>query len=201
MWQELMPNLVAEAIGIIVTVLGIDQLLKCRERRRWARIKRQVLTRIRGIFTRLLAQLAVQTNLDTDFMGKHPEISQVDVSELVQSYTREELTTRMVRLDRLQRPTLAAFLQECLSEIRETTNTYNILMEPGLLTKLFSVEETIEGALSRISSLDRISSLAFLGKEGAQGVEDALIDQLARLLVELTLTLLEMDALLAAQIE
>lgn len=201
MWQDLGLNLIAEAIGIIATVLGIDQLLKWRERRRWARIKRQVLTRIRGTFSKVLAQLAVQTSLDTDFKNKHPAISQIDIVELMRSYTQEKLTAQIAKLDTIQwRLGVASFLQECLSEIRETTNTYNMLMEPELLTRLFSIEEIIQRVQSRISVLGLFSRLARLEK-GYQKDKETLRDQLVKSLVELILVLLEMDAFLAVQIE
>ncbi|GEM_PF-6707729 len=148
MWQDLWPNLLAEFIGFIVTtcvtIFGINQLLKWRERRRWNQIKSLVLGRIQASFSRLLGEIAVTLRL------QYPAhlISGLNGSLDFVEYARNHLEDFREGMEQMKFPDWLAVdnaLQQCLHQIRETTDTYNILLEPDLLTPLFRFEESLSG--------------------------------------------------------
>lgn len=144
MWQELIPNLLAEAIGIIVTVLGIDQLMQWRERRRWTQIRERLYRRIALSTDAFLADLVI---FGTNRHGIHPTDYTKNGKLRSPSYEVRQYFDQHVKPQLLRCPDerwhhIRNSLQRFLGVLHQISDGYFDLLEPALLASILSVEET-----------------------------------------------------------
>ena len=144
MWQQLMPNLVAEAIGIIVTVLGINQLMQRRERRKWTQIRERLYGRIALSTDAFLADLVI---FGTYRHGIHPSDYTKDGKPRSPSYEVRQYFDQHVKPELLHCPDehwyhIRNSLQRLLGVLRQISDGYFDLLEPALVASILNVEET-----------------------------------------------------------
>jgi hypothetical protein len=144
MWQDLGLNLLAEAIGIIVTVLGINQLMQWHERRKWARIRERLYRRIALSTDAFLADLVI---FGTTRHGIHASDFTRNGKQRSPSYEVRSRFDEYVKPQLLDCPDekwhyIRNSLQRLLEVLHQISDGYFDLLEPVLLTSILNVEET-----------------------------------------------------------
>ncbi len=83
---DLVRNLLAEGIGIFITVIVIDQWFKCRERKKWEKVEREVRDRIAQLLNGLLTTVRAQMKIPFDLpKAKVDEPTEVYIERLNQA--------------------------------------------------------------------------------------------------------------------
>lgn len=156
MWQELMPNLLAEAIGIIITVLGINQLMQWRERRKWIQVKQRLYRRIALSTDAFLSDLVIvgppRQGIHSSDLTRDGKLG--SRSNLVRLHFDWYVKPQLLGCSEENWHLIRNSLHVLLGVLRHISDGYFDLLEPEVLASILDVEDIASQLVDLLSPFD-----------------------------------------------